>query len=117
MELNRYYENRGMMKYFGFMLSEHNAQIANDDAERYLVIPGKEEMSQEHIYEVFETAIRNSQQVAIQINTRTPGGNFMPDIVGFVKGYDEDYIYIDDTPVNINLIRHIELVKFERWFE
>ena len=100
MELNRYYEDRGMMKYNGFYLSEHTASIENDDTNRYAVIAGKDEMTAEEMYELIDYALFKYQQVSIQLNKKDIEGDFSPDIVGFIEGYDETGLYIN----NINVL-------------
>ena len=117
MELNSYYQDRGMMKYFGFMLSEHNASMDKETAERYLVIHGKDEMDPEQIYDVLDYSIMKHEPVAIQLNIRDIEGNFLPDYEGFVRGYDDLRINVDGTFIPIGEIRHVELKQVERWFK
>ena len=60
MELNSYYQDRGMMKYNGFYLSEHTSSLEKEKNNRYAVISGKDEMTLETIYEVIDYSFFNS---------------------------------------------------------
>ena len=117
MELNRYYEDRGMMKYNGFYLSEHTASIEKDRNNRYAVIAGKDEMAESDMYQLIEYALFKYQQVSIQLNMKDIEGDFLPDIFGFIEGYDETGLYINETKVPFDLIRHVMLIETTKWYE
>lgn len=117
MELNSYYEDRGMMKYNGFYLSEHMASLEKDRNNRYAIIAGKDEMSVEQIYELIDYALFKDKQVSIQVNVRDIEGNFMPDVYGFLNGYDETGLYINDIRIPLEQIRHVMLIETTKWYE
>lgn len=117
MELNNYYEDRGMMKYNGFYLSEHTSSLEKERNKRYGVITGKDEMSVESIYEVIDYSLFKHQQVSMQLNIKNSEGNFLPDIYGFIEGYDEANIYINKVKIPLEQIRHVLLVEISKWYK
>ena len=44
-------------------------------------------------------------------------GDFLPDIFGFIEGYDETGLYINETKVPFDLIRHVMLIETTKWYE
>ena len=117
MELNQYYEDRGMMKYNGFYLSEHTASLKKERDNFYAIIAGKDEMTVDQIYEVIDYALFKDQQVSIQVNIRDIEGNFMPDVCGFLEGYDETGLYLNKTRVPLEQIRHAMLLETTKWYQ
>ncbi|MEB6147410.1 hypothetical protein [Enterococcus casseliflavus] len=110
------YEDRKKLKWIGFFLSEHTADIARIDKELKYTCPAKPEMTEEEINEFLQTAITKHRQLAIQLNY-TVDEMFQPDITGFLKGYDDIGIYLDDTLVRYDEIRNVEFYKEVKWFE
>ncbi|MFW8053374.1 hypothetical protein [Vagococcus fluvialis] len=117
MELNSYYQDRGMMKYNGFYLSEHTSSLEKEKNNRYAVISGKDEMTLETIYEVIDYSFFKNEQVSIQLNIKDIEGNFLPDVYGFIKGYDELGIYIDHMKIPLEQIRHIVILETTKWYQ
>lgn len=117
MELNQYYEDRGMMKYNGFYLSEHTASLKKEITNCYAIIAGKDEMTVDQIYELIDYALFKNQQVSIQVNIKDIGGNFMPDICGFLEGYDETGLYINHIRIPLEQIRHVMLLEATKWYQ
>lgn len=66
-ELNDYYEDRGIVKYNGFYLSEHTADINTASIERNKVIAGRDQMSMELIFEIVDFAIYKNKRISIQL--------------------------------------------------
>ena len=75
-ELNDYYEDRGIVKYNGFYLSEHTADINKASTERNKVIAGRDQMSMELIFEIVDFAIYKNKRISIQLNIKDIEGNF-----------------------------------------
>lgn len=118
MKLNDYYHDRGIVKYNGFFLSEHTADLNKEQKETNKVIAAKEQMSEELIFEIIDFAIFKNKKIAVQLNIKDIEGNFMDDVVGFIKGYDEDEIYLsEDMTVPLSQIRHVIEIENSVWFK
>lgn len=110
------YEDRKKLKWVGFFLSEHTADITRIDKELKYTCPAKPEMAEEEINEFLQAAITKSKKLAIQLNY-TVDDKFMPDITGMLKGHDDLGIYLDDTLVYYDEIRNVEYYDEIKWFE
>lgn len=117
MRLNDVYQDRGIVKYNGFFLSEHTTSLNNEQKETGKIIKGKEQMSETLIFEIIDFAIFKSKRISIQLNMKDIEGNFLEDIEGFVNGYDEENIYLDDIKVPLMQIRHVTEIKATNWFK
>ena len=103
------YQDRGMKKWQGFMLSDHIATLNRDKEEKAKVYAEKDTMSETEVSQVLLQAFANNKVVAIQLKEKTLDKKIQPDIVGLVKGYDEDRIVIGDTEVELSNINNIEI--------
>lgn len=110
------YEDRKKLKWIGFFLSEHTADIARIDKELKYTCPAKPEMAEEEINEFLQAAITKSKKLAIQLNY-TVDDKFMPDVTGKLKGYDDLGIYLDDTLVHYDEIRNVDYNSELKWFD
>lgn len=117
-ELNHYYHDRGIKKYLGFYLSEHTRELHQRDKEQSLVNEGKDMMTFDDIFEIINTAIMKQTSVVIQPNVaNSDDGGFFDEIKGKINGFTETTIYIDDLPIELSLIRHIELTSDAKWYQ
>ena len=103
------YQDRGMKKWQGFMLSDHIATLNRDKEEKAKVYTEKDTMSETEISQVLLQAFANNKVVAVQLKEKTLDKKIQPDIVGLVKGYHGDKIIIGDTEVELSNINHIEI--------
>ncbi|QHJ84764.1 MAG: hypothetical protein [Bacteriophage sp.] len=103
------YQDRGMKKWQGFMLSDHIATLNRDKEEKAKVYSEKDTMSDTEISQVLLRAFANNKIVSIQLKEKTLDKKIQPDIVGLVKGYNEDKIVIGNTEVELSDINHIEI--------
>lgn len=117
MRLNDYYKDRGVQKYNGFYLSEHTSTLGRTDRERLTKHSGRDEQSEELIFEIIDNSILRHIRISIQLNIKDIEGSFLPDIEGFVTGYDEDDLYLDDVRVPITYIRSVVEVGTSSWFK
>ncbi|WP_429966677.1 hypothetical protein [Enterococcus sp. AZ058] len=116
MSILKPYEDRKKLKWIGFFLSEHTADIARIDKELKYTCPAKTEMAEEEINEFLQAAITKNKKLAIQLNY-TVDEMFQPDVVGKLKGYDDIGIYLDDTLVHYDEIRNVEFYVDQKWFD
>ena len=103
------YQDRGMKKWQGFMLSDHIATLNRDKKEKARVYSEKDTMSETEISQVLLQAYANHKIVSVQLKEKTLDKKIQPDIVGLVKGYEGDKIVIGDNKVELSDINHIEI--------
>lgn len=103
------YQDRGMKKWQGFMLSDHIATLNRDKEEKARVYSEKETMSEVEISQVLLQAFANNKVVAVQLKEKTLDRKIQPDIIGLVKGYNKDKIVIGDAEVELSNINNIEI--------
>lgn len=105
------YQDRGMKKWQGMMLSDHTATINRDNQQRAVVYSKKPTMSEEQSSELLMTAYANHRQVAVQLKELDVEGHIQPDIVGFVKGYHIDEIMISENWVDLSNINNVDMIE------
>ncbi|WP_428749278.1 hypothetical protein [Vagococcus fluvialis] len=115
--MNDYYKDRGIVKYNGFYLSEHTADINKTSTERNKVIAGRDQMSMELIFEIVDFVIYKNKRISVQLNIKDIEGDFLEDYIGFVSGYDERFIYLDTIPIPITQIRSIIELDEKPWYK
>ena len=103
------YQDRGMKKWQGFMLSDHIATLNRDKEEKAKVYTEKDTMSEAEVSQVLLQAFANNKVVSVQLKEKTLDKKIQPDIVGLVKGYEGDRIVIGDTEVELSNINNIEI--------
>ena len=103
------YQDRGMKKWQGFMLSDHIATINRDKEEKAKIYTEKDNMSETEISQVLLRAFANNKVVSVQLKEKTLDKKIQPDIIGLVKGYEGDKIVIGDNKVELSDINHIEI--------
>ena len=74
-------------------------------------------MTTEEIDNVFKEAQLHNRPVSIQTQDRDLNGNYYPDIIGWIIGYDEIGIYVGDQKVGFDEIRHVEIYESLKWFD
>ena len=103
------YQDRGMKKWQGFMLSDHIATLNRDKEEKAKVYTEKDTMSETEISQVLLRAFANHKVVSVQLKEKTLDKKVQPDIVGSVKGYEGDKIVIGTNEVELSNINNIEI--------
>ena len=103
------YQDRGMKKWQGFMLSDHIAALNRDKENNAKEYSEKESMSEADISQVLLQAFANNKIVSVQLKEKTLDKKIQPDIVGLVKGYKGDRIVIGDTEVELSNINNIQI--------
>ena len=103
------YQDRGMKKWQGFMLSDHIATLNRDKEEKAKVYTEKDTMSETEVSQVLLQAFANNKVVVVQLKEKTLDKKIQPDIVGLVKGFDQDKIIIGDNKIELSNINNIQL--------
>lgn len=117
LEAKKVYQDRGMLKWIGFYLSDQTAAIQKDVAERSKVNNKKEQMYGEEIERVLNEARIKNKPVAIQLEALNAEAQYYDDVVGMIRGYDELGVYIDNQKVHYDEIRNVEFHDWKKWSE
>ena len=118
--LNRFnerYVDRGVVKWMGMFLSEHTASIQRDKKKRSFIVEKKEQMNETDIYSILNEAITNNSMVIIQVEEINTDGNYQEDLIGWIEGYEDSYIYLSGNKIALESIRNIQLYSQLKWSE
>ncbi|TYC51085.1 hypothetical protein ESZ50_00695 [Weissella muntiaci] len=98
------YKDRGMVKWNGYYLSDHTQDVAEYSADRSKEMNQKAmpEMPLEDISRILFEAYSKNLQVQIQERSQAVNGIVPPIIIGFVKGFDEENVYIGDRKIGLD---------------
>lgn len=118
LEVARNYQDRGMMKWNGFYLSDHTAIMEKDGKRRSKINRAKEELSQKKIDQIIQKAYTQSRRVSIQLADLDSENHYFDDLIGRIIGQGDQGIYlqIDDSVLLISVenIRNIELLGTDK---
>ncbi|KRN93632.1 hypothetical protein [Pediococcus stilesii] len=110
----KYYVDRGMMKWQGYYLSDHTSML-NVEAEnkrQRLNQKIRPQDSKQQIAATIEVAITKCREVVVQIDERDQNNQLAEEIQGKILGYSGDELYFgDDVFIKIELIRNIRLIN------
>lgn len=107
---DHYYVDRGVMKWQGFMLSDHIAALNNEKMESLTPNKVRPQMSREKISDAINTAIVKHKKISVQINEIDVDGNHTKEVSGYVEGSFEDNLCLNDSVFfSIDSIRSIRL--------
>lgn len=113
------YLDRGVKKWQGFFLSEHNEQMDQQQASTRL--KWRVAMSSECIESVLSAASTHQSSLVIQKKPLTTDAFPEPDIIGRISGVDGETIFIQSTAGIISLsyssILNIEERTTEKWYK
>lgn len=110
------YEDRKKLKWQGFFLSEHTAEMAKYENNHSFNHQPKPEMTLQEISNFLQLAQLKNKKVALQLNY-VQDGKFFPDVIGDIAGYNELGLYINDILIEYDEIRHIALYQEQKWFD
>ncbi|CRH18748.1 conserved hypothetical protein [Carnobacterium maltaromaticum] len=116
--LNRFnerYVDRGVVKWMGMFLSEHTASIQRDKKKRSFIVEKKEQMNENDIYSILNEAITNNSMIIIQVEEINTDGNYQEDLIGWIEGYEDSYIYLSGNKIALESIRNIQLYSQLKW--
>lgn len=117
LEAKKVYEDRNMLKWIGFYLSDQTAAINKDVTERSKVNNQKPLMQSEEIEKVLNEARLKSKPVSVQLEALNENAQYYDDVIGMIQGYDELGIYIGDQKVHYDEIRNVEVYNWKKWSE
>lgn len=107
------YIDRGMIKWQGFYLSDHTSALNAEHATKDKILQREilPQMTIKEITEVINKSIVKNKVVKIQTNKCDGDGIYDPPIIGKIKGYMENDLYIDDYTVEISVIRYVSITN------
>ena len=105
----RTYQDRGMKKWQGFMLSDYTSTVSKIDKKHAQVYEKKKSMSLEAISEILMIAYANHRLVSVQLKQVDINDKFLPDIVGTVDVYQVDHVVISGEWIELEDINHVEI--------
>lgn len=117
LEAKKVYEDRNMLKWIGFYLSDQTAAINKDVTERSKVNNQKPLMQSEEIEKVLNEARLKSKPVSVQLEALNENAQYYDDVIGMIRGYDELGIYIGEQKVHYDEIRNVEVYNWKKWSE
>ncbi|WP_368654996.1 hypothetical protein AB4Y30_08210 [Ornithinibacillus sp. 4-3] len=116
------YEDRGIVKWFGMMLSDHSEALKKEEVDRQmLTVAPKNKMTEIEISKALFHANADDYPILIQANI-IKNGNYYKDIECKVLGYDDNQIYLllrDGRTVSCTLdqIRNVECMDSFEWYD
>ena len=114
------YKDRGLLKYQGLMLSDHNDMLIKEKC-NYIEPDQKVEMSDADISSLLYKAFANQLPILIQANV-LHDGIYYKDLECMVIGQADSNIYLqlkDGRTTNCKLeqIRNVELMNPFKWYD
>ncbi|MCH4007926.1 DNA-directed RNA polymerase subunit beta [Companilactobacillus sp.] len=113
------YNDRGMMKWMGWLLSDHSAFMEGEKNKENLqpILP---QMGVVDISDRLQQAWESADYVSIQLNVLNHD-NFVPELVGVVVGFDAGRIYLQMDSGETKLLRVEEIrsvipVREDKWW-
>ncbi len=109
------YHDRKKLKWNGFYLSEHTRQLAAEKEERRHTWPAKPLMTTEEIGQLLTESLIKGRSIALQREEMDAQGQYPPDAVGKIEGYDELGIYVAGEKIHYDEIRSVEFHDDKKW--
>lgn len=119
MGIEELYEDRKMIKWMGFFLSEHNEQLSAEKKKPVIIEP-KEEQSIEEITKLLKMMWEKRLVCSIQLNF-IENGSYYPDIVGTIEGFTDELIIVQTEEgirsFSESAIRNVQENERIKWFK
>lgn len=104
------YQDRGMLKWQGFYLSDHTSALNKVKAEREKKTEYRPQQTLEEISALLAKAFSNNKTVEIQLNNLNQNDIIEPTIETKIKGYNDDNIIIkNERFISIENIRNVKM--------
>jgi len=114
------YNDRGLLKWQGFLMSEHNSQLTEYLKRINTLAVQKEEMSEEDIHRELMHSYHKLRLALVQLN-EVDNGLYAEDIEGMVTGFDEGHVHFNTVhgivTVPLDSIRNVYIPEFRKWSE
>ncbi len=89
------YDDRGMMNWLGWLLSDHSAYLEQEAGRENEIAP-KPAMTERELAACLQTAWEQQTRIAIQMNALY-GARYLPDLVGTVVGYARGQVFLQQA--------------------
>lgn len=113
------YRDRGMVKWQGFILSDHMEQMLEEEQEQRYHAP-LPELSTQDCAARLRQAYEAKRTVALQLNL-LDDGHYPGEIFGQVLGVQDEQLYLEEESglrlIPLELIRHVRLTDPTKWFQ
>ena len=109
----KHYHDRGMLKWTGFYLSDHQLKMNKKAVADAYIEHKKEEMSLEDISKVLLKAFSEDRLVSVQLSLLDQEGQRKKAYRGHVLGISEDKVIVDDEIFSLSEINHVEIVTIQ----
>lgn len=113
------YQDRGMLKWQGFLLSDHNEQMEQEGKDRAF-IPPKLKQSKEKRASILADGYHLKREVAIQMNI-LENGHYPKDFVGYILGVDHEQLFLQTEDgihtLSVEMIRNVSLTTLTKWYQ
>ncbi|WP_027109207.1 hypothetical protein [Lacticigenium naphthae] len=113
------YQDRGMKKWEGFILSDHMEMKQQYDKKEAFVAEAKPKQELEEMAIMLQQAYAQRKTVAIQTDFIV-NGQYEADVVGIVTGFHAQTIYVqtaeDLIAIELELIRNVEIPTHKKWY-
>ena len=108
---DRYYHDRGKMKWQGFYLSDHTAALKKADKKLKHENNLRPKQTIEEITKLLMQSYSYNQIVKVQLNTFDANHQVADDLVGEVVGYDENKFYLDNQKTfHLGEVRNVSVL-------
>ncbi len=106
------YNDRGMVKWQGFYLSDHteDAKKHSDELNRLDHLSVKTQMSEVDISAILFRSFTKNETIRIQLNLINDEGKPQDFITGIVQGFNDNQVYVNDTEIEIDTINWCEVI-------
>ncbi|EOH91825.1 hypothetical protein [Enterococcus pallens] len=115
LEAKQNYQDRGMIKWIGFYLSDHTALLTKDNKQRYKENLQKPQQTLEEISQLLQQSYIQNKRIALQLEALDSERKYYDDLIGRVIGQKDQLIYLatDEEEIvhlEIEQLRHAELL-------
>jgi len=116
----RSYTDRGTMKWLGFYLSEHTAQMQLDKNERTTIVPRYQAMTTQDCLVVLFESYQQRRPVQLQLNVLVAEGQSECLLTGIVMGIEDTSLFLltDDQKMDIldmTTIKYVAFLSDSKW--
>ncbi|RRK10836.1 DNA-directed RNA polymerase subunit beta [Lactiplantibacillus garii] len=114
------YDDRGMMKWMGWLLSDHSAYLESAARQR-AGAPIEPQLSRQTINERLQTAWQSVNVIELQVNTLV-NNHYPPLLTGVIVGFNAGTLAVQTgdgviKTVGVANVRWVALVATEKWWD
>ncbi|WP_349533729.1 hypothetical protein [Leuconostoc citreum] len=101
------YRERGKVKWQGYFLSDHTAELKSETKKRHQVTKKFSQMPLNEIKTQLMAAKTHYLPVTVQLDEQRPDGQLFDNLVGTVDGFSERSVVINGQPILLETIRAV----------